>query len=148
RREGDLSLDDLGHRGGDRLQRIGFVRPTLGAAEMREQNDLAAFVGDFPDRRRDAFDARRIGHPAVLRRNVKVDAQQHTFAGDFGVIERAKRFAHISAPKASEGSDAPQFPAVLSGPRKRATSLAASVRAGAFALRLWTPAFAGVTPNP
>ena len=84
----------LGDRGGDGLERIGLVRAALGPAEMGEKNDLAALVGDLRDGRRDALDARRIGHPAVLGRNVEVDAQQHALAGDIGVVEGAERFAH------------------------------------------------------
>ena len=129
-REGDGTLDDVGDRRGDGLQRIGLVRAALGPAEMRKQNDLAALVRDLRDRRRDAFDARRIGHPAVLRRNIEIDAQENALAGEVGVVERAKRFAHVSASQASDGSDTFQFPAVLSCPRKRASSPAASVRAG------------------
>ena len=97
-REGDRTLDDVGDRGGDGLQRIGLVRAALGPAEMREQNDLAALVRDLGDGRRNALDARRVGHAAVLRRHVEIDAQQHALAGDVGVIERAERFGHGSAP--------------------------------------------------
>jgi len=39
------------------------------------------------------------------------------FARDMGVVEGAERFAHVGASQASGGSDALQFPAVLSGPR-------------------------------
>ena len=92
--ESDRPLDDVGDRRGDGLERIGLVRPALGPTEMREKNDLAAFVRDFRDGRRDALDARRIGHAAAFRRNVEIDAQQHALAGDIGVIERAERFAH------------------------------------------------------
>ena len=46
--EGDRALDDVGDRGGDGLERIGFVRAALGAAEMRQKNDLAAFVRRSP----------------------------------------------------------------------------------------------------
>ena len=76
------------------LQRIGFVRAALRAAEMREQDDLAALVRDLLDRRRDALDARRVGDAAVLGRNVEVDAQQHALAGDVGVVEGAERLGH------------------------------------------------------
>ena len=38
-----------------------FRIAALGPAEMREQDDLAAFVGDFGDGRRHALDARRVG---------------------------------------------------------------------------------------
>ena len=55
--EANRPADDLGHRLGDRSQRIGFVRAALGAAEMRKQNDLAALVGDLLYRLRHALDA-------------------------------------------------------------------------------------------
>ena len=128
--EGDGSLDDVGDRRGDGLQRIGLVRATFGAAEMRKQNDLAALVRNLRDGRCNALDARRVGHATVLRRNIEIDAQQNALAGQVCVVERAKRFAHVSASQASDGSDTFQFPAVLSCPRKRASNPAASVRAG------------------
>ena len=59
-------------------------------AEMREQDDLAALVGDFGDGRRDALDAGRVGDLAVLHRHVEVDAQQHALALDVGLIEGAE----------------------------------------------------------
>ena len=146
-REGDRPLDDVGDRGRDGLQRIGLVRAALGPAEMREQNDLAALVRDFLDRRRDALDARRIGHAAVLRRNVEIDAQQHTLAGDVGVVERAERFAHVGASKLTtaathSGSVRSVMPAEAGIQSNRARS------SGLFATRFWTPALAGVTLNP
>ena len=98
---------------------------------MREQNNLAALVRDFLNRRRDAFDARRIGHTAVLRRHVEIDAQQHALAGQVCLVERAERFRH-GASQASGSSDAFRF-----RPFERA-----------FATQFWTPAFAGVAPNP
>ena len=121
-RESDRPLDDVGDSGGDGLERIGLVRAALGPAEMREQNDLAAFVRDFRDGRRNALDARRIGHAAVFRRNVEIDAQEHAFAGHVGVVERAERFAHVSASQAFRRQRCVQFPTVLSCPRKRAPS--------------------------
>ena len=127
-REGDRPLDDVGDRGGDGFERIGLVRAALGPAEMREQNDLAALVRDLRDRRRDALDARRIGHAAVLRRNVEIDAQQHALAGDVGVIERAERLCH-GASQASGGSDAP-VPSVLSCPREAGIQSSRARRAG------------------
>ena len=126
----DRPLDDVGDRGGDGFQRIRFVRAALRPAEMRKQNDLAAFVRDFLNRRRDAFDARRIGHPPVLRRNVEIDAQENALAGDVGVIERAERFAHVSASQAFTGSDAFQLTTVLSCPRTRASSPASPFKRG------------------
>ena len=94
-REGDRALDDVGDRDGDRPQRIGLVRAALGPAEMGEQNDLAALVRDFVDRRGDALDARRVGHPAVFRGDVEVDSQEDALAGDIGVVECAERFGHV-----------------------------------------------------
>ena len=46
--EGDRALDDVRDRSGDGLERIGRVRPALGAAEMRHENHLAAFVRRSP----------------------------------------------------------------------------------------------------
>ena len=92
--EGDRPLDNVGDRRSDGPQRIGFVRPALGTAEMGKENDLAALAGDFLDGRRDAFDAGRIRHTAVFGRNVEVDAQENALAGDFGVVERAEWCGH------------------------------------------------------
>ena len=56
--EGDRTLDDAGDLGGDGLQR--FLRvATLWPAEMREQDHLAALVGDLGDGWRGALDAGR-----------------------------------------------------------------------------------------
>ena len=57
---------------------------------MREQNDLAALVGDLLHRLRNAFDASLVGDAAVLGWNVEVDAQEHALAGDVGVVKRAE----------------------------------------------------------
>ena len=64
---------------GDGLERILRVAP-LGAAEMREQDHLAALVGDFRDGRRHALDAGRVADLAVVHRHVEVDPQQHALA--------------------------------------------------------------------
>ena len=91
--EGDGTLDDARHFGGDRPQRILRVR-SLGAAQMREQDHLAALVGQLEDGRRDFLDAGRVRDPAVLHRDVQVDAEQDAFAFDVGVIETAKGGLH------------------------------------------------------
>ena len=93
--EGDRAVDDVRDRRGDGFQRIGLVRPALGPAEMRQQNDLAALVRDLRDGRRDALDARRIGHAPVLRRHVEVDAEEDAFSRDIGVVEGAERLCHF-----------------------------------------------------
>ena len=134
-REGDRPLDDLGDRGGDGLERIGLIRAALGPAEMGEKNDLAALVRDLRDGRRNALDARRIGHPAVLRRNVEIDAQEHAFARDIGVIERAERFAHVAPLKLRAGGDAFRLRPVLSCPRS-GHPVQPLRSSGAFATRL------------
>ena len=115
----DRALDHVGDRGGDGLQRIGLVRPALGAAEMGEQDDLAALVGDLDDRRGDALDARRIGHPAVFGGNVEVDAQQDALAGDIGVVESAERLLMV-APCTNSGRRILCFSSVgcRAGPRQ------------------------------
>ena len=95
--EGDGPADRLGdfvRQRRQRLLRIAALRP----AEMRQQDDLAALVGDLGDGRRHALDARGVGDLAVLHRHVEIDAQQHALAGEVGVIERAERAHDCLAP--------------------------------------------------
>ena len=74
---------------GDRLQREFGLGPALRPAEMREQDDLGALVGELQDGRRDALDAGRVGDLAVGDRHVEVDADQHALALDVAdVVER------------------------------------------------------------
>ena len=91
------ALDDARDLGGDRLERLFRVAP-LRPAEMREQDDLAALVGDFGDRRRRALDAGGVGDDAVLHRHVEVDAHQDAFALHVDVVERAKRIGQYEHP--------------------------------------------------
>ncbi len=72
-----------------RLQRLLRIK-SFRTPEMRQQDHLAALVGNFPDGRSRARDAGRIGDLAVLDRHIEVDADQHAFAPDIGLIERAK----------------------------------------------------------
>ncbi len=97
-RKGDRALDDVGDRRSDGPERIGFVRTALRPAKMRKKDHLAAFAGDFLDGRRDALDAGRIRHAPVFGRNVEVDAQQDSLAGDVGVVEGAEWIAHVRLP--------------------------------------------------
>ena len=65
------------------------VRAALRPAEMGEQDDLGALVGELEDGRRDALDAGRVGDLAVGDRHVEVDADQHALALDVAdVVER------------------------------------------------------------
>ena len=77
--EADRPADDLSDRLGDRSQRIGFVRTALRAAEMREQNDLAALVGDLLYRLRHALDARLVGDAAVFDRTFRSTRRRTRF---------------------------------------------------------------------
>src|SRR5436305_14670894 len=58
---------------------------------MREQDQLAALVGDLGDGRRAALDARGIRHLAVLHRDVEVDAYEHALAGEVSLIKCFER---------------------------------------------------------
>ena len=87
--EGDGLFHDLRHGDGYRPQRRLRIGP-LGTAEMRKQNDFAAFAGELGNGRRDLFDPRRVGYLAVVHRYVEVDAQQDAFALHVGVVEVAK----------------------------------------------------------
>src|SRR5262245_44941996 len=63
--EADLAADHARDFGGGRLQRVlraGTFRP----AKVREQDDLAALVGDLRNGRRYALDAGGVRDPAVL----------------------------------------------------------------------------------
>ena len=97
--ERDRLLDHLRERFRHRLQRLLGIA-SLGPAEMREQDHLAALAGNLRDGRRDALEPRRVGDAAVLHGDVEVDAQQHAFALYVDVIEGAEGFCHwrVSCP--------------------------------------------------
>ena len=87
--EGNRPLDDARDFRRDRLER-GLGVAAFGPAEMREQDDLAAFGRDFGDGLRGALDARGVGDHAVFHRHVQVDAHQHAFALHVDVVEGAE----------------------------------------------------------
>src|SRR5262249_47925146 len=74
---------------------------------MRKQDHLATLVGDLSNGWHDTLDAGRIGNAAALHWHVEVDAQQHTFVGDVGLIESTKaghaRYHISEAPLISGG---------------------------------------------
>ena len=90
RGERNRALDDPRHLGDDRPQRIFRIGPVFGAAEMRQQDHLAALVGDLGDGRGDFFDAGRVRDLAVLHGHVEIDAQQDALALHVGVVEATK----------------------------------------------------------
>jgi hypothetical protein len=58
---------------------------------MREQDHLAALVGDLENRRRHPLDTGGVGdRGAFTDRHVEVDAQEDAFAIHIGLVERAK----------------------------------------------------------
>jgi hypothetical protein len=87
--ESDRACQNLGDRGRERLQRL-FRIEALRPPEMREQDHLAAFVGDLANGRRYPLDARQIRRLTVLHRHVEIDAEKHPLAPDVGLIERTK----------------------------------------------------------
>src|SRR6185312_16522106 len=73
----------------------------LRSAEMRKQNDLAALVGDFSNRRCGVLNAGRVGDDTILYRHVEIDAYQDALALQIDSIESAEfvhRGAHSSWP--------------------------------------------------
>ena len=84
--KGHRLFDDPRHRGGDGFERILGIA-ALRPVEMREQNDLAALAGELGNGRGDLFDAGCVGDLAVGHRHVEVDAHQHAFSFDVGVVE-------------------------------------------------------------
>src|SRR5215468_5296165 len=57
---------------------------------MREEDHLAAFVGDLGDGRLDALDAGRVGDATLAHRHVEVDAEEDALVGDVSLIESAE----------------------------------------------------------
>ncbi len=83
------ALYDTRDFGGDRLQRLLRIAP-LRASEMRQQDHLAAFVGDFGDRRRRALNAGRVSDDAILHRHIEINAHQDALALHINVVEGAE----------------------------------------------------------
>ena len=79
------------------LSELASSGPPLGRPKWARRMTLPPLSAISADRRRDPLDAGRVGHAAVLRRHVEIDAQQHALAGDIGVVEGAEWFAHVSA---------------------------------------------------
>ena len=90
RRRRPAARSTVGDLGGDRLQRCPSGRGPW-PAEMREQDHLAALVGDLGDGRRDALDAGGVGDLAVLHRHVEVDAHSTRLPFTSASIEGAER---------------------------------------------------------
>ncbi len=88
--EGDRTAEDGADRRHDLFQRHLGIRLALRAAEMGEQDRLAALVGDFVDGRCDGTDARVVADLAVRHRHVEIDADEDALAGEIGVVERAE----------------------------------------------------------
>ena len=88
--ESDGPVHELRELLGNRPQRILRIAP-LRPAEMREQDDLAALVGDLGDGRDHALHAGCVGHLAVCHRHTEVDAHEHAFVLHVGLVERAER---------------------------------------------------------
>src|SRR5256885_11764076 len=62
---------------------------------MREQYDLAAFVGYFGDGRRHALEPGGVGDAAIFRGHVEIDAQQYALALHVDVVEGAECLGHF-----------------------------------------------------
>ena len=82
-------FEHLRNRRRQRLQRLGRIA-SFRTPEMGQQDHLAALVGDLADGRSDALDAGGVRDFAVLDRDVEIDAHEHAFAPEVGLIERAE----------------------------------------------------------
>ncbi len=87
--EGDRALDDLRQRLGDRFQRVLGIA-AFRAAEMGEQDHLAALVGNLGDGGGNALEPGGVGDAAAFHGHVEVDAQQHALALHVDVVEGAE----------------------------------------------------------
>ncbi len=88
--EGDRLAQHLADGGDHLLQRILRVGSVLRAAEVGEQDRLAAGVDDVEDRRGRRADARVVGDLAVSHRDVEVDADENALALHVDVVEGAE----------------------------------------------------------
>src|SRR5271170_1847355 len=94
RGEADLAAAErLPQRHDQRAQRQPRVGPALRSAEMRHYDDRRTLAEQRLDRRREAFDAGRVGDPAVLDRDVQIGPQQYAFAAHIDVVE-GREFGH------------------------------------------------------
>jgi hypothetical protein len=66
------------------------VSLSLRATEMRHHDYFGAPVEERVDSRREPLDPGRIGHNAVLHRDVQIGAQQHPLAARVDVVETSK----------------------------------------------------------
>ena len=78
--EGDRPAEQLRELGRDGLQRILRIGSALGPAEMRDDNDAGAALGQVLEPGHDTLQACGVGDPAVLGRHVEVGAHQHALA--------------------------------------------------------------------
>src|SRR5437763_1876295 len=115
-------------RRNERAQRLRRIR-TLRPAEMRHHDDPGAFSDQRLDRRRQALDAGRVGHLAVLDRHVQVGAQQHPLAGDLEIIERAKPRHDMLLPMLTLASSYRRVWGLFANPPMRSTSMGAMASA-------------------
>ena len=89
--------------------------------------------------------SRRIGHAAVLRRNVEVDAQENAFSRDIGVVEGAERLCHGTSQSVGRQRSVP----VLSCPREAGAQFSRARSSGGLRDTSLDPRFpAGVAVNP
>ena len=94
RGEANRLAEVLGKHRRDGFQRICLVRAGFRAAEMGEQDDLAALIRDLADGRQEAVDARCIAYLAVFHGDIEVDAHENAFAPYVGVVERTETVLH------------------------------------------------------
>src|SRR3954453_23155243 len=63
--------------GGDRGERILWIRTALGPAKMRCEDEASAFLDGEAQGRERLANARVVGNRAILQRDIEVDANEH-----------------------------------------------------------------------
>ena len=86
-RQLDRLTEQLAQSGSDRSQREFFLVFTLRSAQVGAEDDLCLMVDQVLDGWQSSHDALVVGNHAVLERNVKVAAHQHTFAGYINIFD-------------------------------------------------------------
>jgi hypothetical protein len=87
-RERDGPVQQLREAFAHRPQRVGGVRPALGAAQVRGEHDGGAGVERVPHGGNDGAQARVVGHGAAVQGRVEVGAKEDALAGQRQPLDR------------------------------------------------------------
>src|SRR2546423_13420102 len=73
--------------GGDRGERILWIRTALGPAKMRCEDEASAFLDGEAQGRERLANARVVGNRAIIQRDIEVDANEHALAAQIEIVD-------------------------------------------------------------